>query len=116
MPRSMAKSFDKRLKIDLGFHRMTLNISQEITRFTRKEVNARTEALRKASARYRRDIAQLERHADALSKQIACVEQQERRRAAKRVTERNVEGRRVRCRSLPAVRKRAAAREVSGSG
>ena len=69
-------------------------LKEEITRLARKEVNARTKALRKASAQYRREIAQLKRHADALSNQVAFLEQQERKRAAKGVPATNVKGKR----------------------
>ncbi len=73
---------------------------QEIIRLARKEVKAQTEAIRKANAQYRRDIAQLKRHAGALSKQVAYLEQQERKRAAKGTPKANVEGRRFSARGL----------------
>ena len=69
-------------------------LRQEITRLAHKEVNAGTGALRKATAQYRRDIAQLKRQANALSKQVAYLEQQEKKRAKKRVPTTNIEGRR----------------------
>ncbi len=70
---------------------------QEIIRLARKEVKVQTEAIRKANAQYRRDIAQLKRQAGALSKQVA---QQERKRAAKGVPKANVEGKRFSPRGL----------------
>ena len=70
---------------------------QEIIRLARKEVKAQTEAIRKANAQYRRDIARLKRQAGALSKQVA---QQERKRAAKGVPKANVEGKRFSPRGL----------------
>lgn len=57
-------------------------LKQEITRLARREVTSQTRALRKTSAQYRRDIAQLKRQADALVKQVTYLERQERRRAA----------------------------------
>ena len=36
-------------------------LKQEITRLARKEVKAQTEAIRKANAQYRRDVAHLKR-------------------------------------------------------
>jgi DNA-binding transcriptional regulator YiaG len=55
-------------------------LKQEITRLARKEVTAQTKAIRKANAQYRREIADLKRRADALSKQVAYLAQQERKR------------------------------------
>lgn len=73
---------------------------QEIMRLARKEVNARTQVLRKASAQYRREIAQLKRDTNALSKQVAFLEQQERKRAAEGVPAANVKGKRFSRRGL----------------
>ena len=67
---------------------------QEIIRLARKEVKTQTEAVRKANAQYRRDIAQLKRQAGALSKQVAYLERQEQKRAAKGVPKASVEGKR----------------------
>ena len=75
-------------------------LKEEITRLARKEVNARTSVIRKANAQYRRDIAQLKRQAEALSKQVAYLERQERKRASKRVPETTAEGRRFSPRGL----------------
>ena len=73
---------------------------QEIIRLARKEAKTQTEAIRKANAQYRRDIAQLKRQAGALSKQVAYLEQQERKRAAKGVPKASVEGKRFSPRGL----------------
>lgn len=81
-------------------------LKEEIIRLARKEVNARTAAIRKANAQYRRDIAQLKRQASALSKQVAYLEQQERKRAAKGIPGASVEGRRFSPRWLQAHRHR----------
>ncbi len=75
-------------------------LKQEITRVARKEVNAGTKAIRKANAQYRRDIAQLKRQANALAKQVAYLERQERKRASKRAPEASTEGRRFSSRGL----------------
>ncbi len=72
----------------------------EITRLARKEVAAGTEVLRKANAQYRRDIAQLKRLTDALSKQVAYLEQQEKKRVSKRVPVTGAEGKRFSRRGL----------------
>ncbi len=79
---------------------------QEIIRLARKEVKVQTEAIRKANAQYRRDIARLKRQAGALSKQMAYLEQQERKRAAKGVPKASVEGKRFSRRGLKAHREK----------
>ena len=80
--------------------RLVSVLRQEITRLAHKEVNAGTGALRKATAQYRRDIAQLKRQTNALSKQVAYLEQQEKKRAKKRVPTTNIEGKRFSRRGL----------------
>ncbi len=75
-------------------------LKHEITRLARKEVAAGTEVLRKANAQYRRDIAQLKRQTDALSKQVAYLEQQEKKRVSKRVPVTSAEGKRFSRRGL----------------
>ncbi len=75
-------------------------LKHEITRLARKEVAAGTKVLRKANAQYRRDIAQLKRQADALSKQVAYLEQQEKKRVSKRVPVTSAEGKRFSRRGL----------------
>jgi len=81
-------------------------LKQEITRLARKEANAATRALRKANAQYRRDIAQLKREAGELAKQVAYLERQESRRAGRKQSEPNVEGRRFSPRGLRTHRER----------
>ncbi len=75
-------------------------LKHEITRLARKEVAAETKVLRKANAQYRRDIAQLKRQTDALSKQVAYLERQEKKRVSKRVPVTSTEGRRFSRRGL----------------
>ena len=75
-------------------------LRQEIIRLARKEVKAQTEVVRKANAQYRRDIAQLKREVTRHSKQVAYLEQQERRRAAKGAPKANVKGKRFSPRGL----------------
>ena len=74
-------------------------LKQEIARLARREVKAQTEAIRRANAQYRRDVAHLKRQADALSRQVAYLEQQERKRAAKGVKA-DIEGKRFSSRGL----------------
>lgn len=80
-------------------------LKHEITRLARKEVAAGTEVLRKASAQYRRDIASLKRQTDALSKQVAYLERQEKKRLSKRVPVTSAEGKRFSQRGLMTHRK-----------
>ncbi len=75
-------------------------LKHEITRLARKEVAAGTEVLRKANAQYRRDIAQLKRQTDALSRQVAFLEHQEKKRVSKRVPVARAEGKRFSRRGL----------------
>ncbi len=80
-------------------------LKHEITRLARKEVAAGTGVLRKANAQYRHDIARLKRQTDALSKQVAYLEQQEKKRVSKRVPVTSAEGKRFSRRGLTTHRK-----------
>lgn len=81
-------------------------LKAEINRLARKEVNAQTRVIRKANAQYRRDIAELKRRANALSKQVAYLEQQERKRAAKGAPKTVAQGKRFSARGLKAHRQK----------
>ena len=56
-------------------------LRSEITRLARKEIRGQTTALKAASAKCRRDIAELKRVTSDLEKRLAPIEQQERKRA-----------------------------------
>ena len=56
-------------------------LRSEITRSARKEIKGQISALKAASAKYRRDIAELKRVTSDLEKRLAPIEQQERKRA-----------------------------------
>jgi len=56
-------------------------LKQEITRLVRKELKSETESLRKASARYRTEIAELKRRIATLEQQLKAAERQGRRQA-----------------------------------
>ena len=75
-------------------------LKEEITRLARKEVSAGTATIRTANAQYRRDIARLKRHVESLSKQVAYLDRQERKRASKGIAEVDVEGKRFSSRGL----------------
>ena len=81
-------------------------LKHEITRLARKEVRALTAATRKASTQYRRDIAELKRQVRALSTQVAYLDRQERKRAAKPVPEASAKGKRFSADGLRAHRSR----------
>lgn len=49
-------------------------LKDEITRLVRKELRSENESLKKASSRYRADIAALKRRIEALEKQISRLE------------------------------------------
>ncbi len=81
-------------------------LKQEITRLARKEVKMQTEVIRRANTHHRRDIAQLKRQVVGLSKQVAYLEQQERKRAAKGTPVAIAEGRRFSAHGLKTHRER----------
>jgi len=54
-------------------------LKQEITRLVRKELKAETESLRKASSRYRAEIAELKRRVAGFEQQLKSVERQLRK-------------------------------------
>jgi DNA-binding transcriptional regulator YiaG len=54
-------------------------LKQEITRLVRKELKAETETLRKASSRYRAEIAELKRRIADLERQLKSVARASRR-------------------------------------
>lgn len=81
-------------------------LKAEISRLARKEVKAGTQAVRRANAKYRSDIAELKRQVAALSKQVAYLEQQERKRASQAPPEVSAEGKRFSARGLQTHRKK----------
>lgn len=70
---------------------LATTLKAEITRLARKEVKTQTEALRKASAGYRRDIAALKREVAALERRLKSGT-----RAVKKAEAPAEEGQRVR--------------------
>ena len=57
-------------------------LKEEIARLVRRELRGETESLKKASSRYRSDIATLKRRIEALEKQIARLERMVPKKAA----------------------------------
>jgi DNA-binding transcriptional regulator YiaG len=60
---------------------------QEITRLARREIRSQTQGLRKASAQFRRDIAELKRHASKLKSGVALLERRVGKDVAPHITE-----------------------------
>ena len=60
---------------------------QEITRLARREIRSQTQGLRKASAQFRRDIAELKRHASKLKSELVRLERRTGKDAAPRIAE-----------------------------
>ena len=58
-------------------------LRDEIKRLAKKETKGQTTALKAASARYRREIAELKRVTSDLGKRLAYLEKQERKRVKK---------------------------------
>jgi DNA-binding transcriptional regulator YiaG len=79
---------------------------QEISRLARKEVRSQTQGLHKAAAQYRRDIAELKRHASKLQTVVARLERQVRKGASPLVTETDAQGIRFAAKGVRSQRKR----------
>jgi DNA-binding transcriptional regulator YiaG len=60
-------------------------LKQEISRLVRKELKTETESLKKASGRYRAEIAELKRRVATLEQQLKSVERQSRKQAPQAV-------------------------------
>ena len=58
-------------------------IKEEVQRIARKEVRAQVGTTKQASSQHRRDIAQLKKQVRELTKRLAFLERQERRRVGK---------------------------------
>ncbi len=61
---------------------ITSVINDQIRRLARREINANNRRIRRLTAQHRRDIAALKRQMSAISKSIAFLERQEKRRIA----------------------------------
>lgn len=60
---------------------ITTILRAEITRIARRELKSETETLKKASGRYRSEIAELKRRITTLEQQLKAVERQARKQA-----------------------------------
>lgn len=66
---------------------LAVTFRQEISRLARREIRSQTHGLRKASAQFRRDIAELKRHASILKSEVARLERQVGKNAAPKIAE-----------------------------
>ena len=62
-------------------------LKDEIRRLARKEIKTQVGATKRAAAQHRRDIAELRRQVQALTKRLAFLESQEKRRVSKPASE-----------------------------
>ena len=82
-------------------------LREEIRRLAKKEINAKMAAVKKTSAQYRRDIAELKRQVSEQAKKIAFLETRERQRLGQRSDNGEaVTGARFSARSVKAQRER----------
>lgn len=81
-------------------------LKEEIRRLTRKELRQQTNALVKASAQYRREIATLKRQVRTLERTVDFLGRQERRRLGGKPAVEHAEGARFSVKGLKAHRAR----------
>lgn len=82
-------------------------LKQEISRLVRKELRNETELLKKASSRYRSEIAELKRRVTALEQQIKAAERQSRKLAPQTGSVNDIDGKvRFRADGLKSLRER----------
>jgi DNA-binding transcriptional regulator YiaG len=61
-------------------------LKQEMSRISRREINAQTAVTRRSTAQHRRDLAELKRLVRDLSRRVAFLEGQERKRVKQKPT------------------------------
>jgi DNA-binding transcriptional regulator YiaG len=81
-------------------------LKEEILRLARKEARNQTDALRKASAQYRRDIAEMKRRMSQLQRKIIPLEKQGRKAASSHVAQVEAEHVRFTAKGLRSQRQR----------
>lgn len=83
-------------------------LRKEILRLARKEVRKQTDALKRASVQYRKDIAELKRRCADLQRRLAPLEKHMLRSAPMQVAETEADGVRFTAKGLRSQRKRLA--------
>ena len=81
-------------------------LKEEIVRLARKEVRRQTDALKKASAQYRKDIAAMKRRLSDLQRKVSPLEKQVLKNVPSQVPEVDVERVRFTAKGLRSQRKR----------
>jgi DNA-binding transcriptional regulator YiaG len=81
-------------------------LKEEISRIARKEIRSQTTYLKKASAQYRRDIAELKRQLSNLQGKVSLLEKQVLRDVPSQVAEADATGVRFTAKGLRSQRKR----------
>ena len=88
-------------------------LKEEILRLARKEVRSQTGALKKVSAQYRRDIAELKRRESNLQRKLAALEKRVLKGAPARDAEADTPSVRFTAKGLVSQRKRAIKRATT---
>lgn len=83
-------------------------LRQEILRLARKEIRSQTDVLKRASAKYRKDIAELKRRVSDLHRRLAPLEKQVLRSAPAQTLDAETDGVRFTAKGLRSQRKRLA--------
>jgi len=81
-------------------------LKEEISRLARKEIRSETAVFKKASAQYRRDIAELKRHDSNLQGRVFLLEKQVLRDVSSQVADADAKGVRFTAKGLRSQRKR----------
>lgn len=85
---------------------LAVTLRHEITRLARREIRSQTHGLRKASAQFRRDIAELKRHSSKLNSEVARLERRVGKVSASDITEAGSERVRFTAKSVISQRRR----------
>ena len=72
---------------EIRMSKLASAMREEIKRLARKEIKAQVGSTKQASSQHRRDIAQLKRQVQDLTRRVAFLERQERKRALAPVPE-----------------------------
>jgi DNA-binding transcriptional regulator YiaG len=81
-------------------------LKEEILRLARKEVRRQTDALKKTSAQYRRDMAEMKRRLSALQRKVSPLEKQVLKDIPPQATEAGTDGVRFTAKGLRSQRQR----------